>query len=55
LRIEFHKPSVLIYTWDAKSNEFESCLTMDVDLSEQGVWVIAAGNGMKNPDHVFLD
>jgi len=28
---------------------------MDVDLSEQGVWMIAAGNGMKNPDHVYLD
>lgn len=28
---------------------------MDVDLSKQGVWMITAGNGMKNPDHVYLD
>lgn len=28
---------------------------MDVDLSKEGVWMITAGNGMKNPDHVYLD
>jgi hypothetical protein len=55
LRIEYHKPSVLIYTWNYDNNDFEACITMDVDLSQPGVWMITAGNGMKNADHVYLD
>jgi hypothetical protein len=46
---------VLIYTWDYEKNDFEACISIDANLSEVGVWMITAGNGMKNPDHVFLD
>ena len=55
LRIEYHKPELFVLFYDYEKEDFEQCFSYEADLNYPGVWLITAGNGLKNPDHVYID
>jgi hypothetical protein len=55
LRIEYKKPTITVLVWDAEKKTFDTCISIDHELEFSGNWVIAAGNGIKNPDHVYVE
>ena len=55
MRIEYHDKELFVLTYNYKKDDFDQCLTFEADLEFPGIWLITAGNGMKNPDHVFLE
>lgn len=55
LRIEFHKPTLYVLVYDYRKEDFEQCFSFDAELDYPGVWLLTAGNGLKNPDHVYIE
>jgi hypothetical protein len=55
MRIEYHKPEVYVLFYDYKKEDFEQCFSFEAPLDYPGVWLLTAGNGPKNPDHVYID
>lgn len=55
LRIEYKKPTITVLVWDVEKKTFDTCLSLDHELEFSGNWVVAAGNGIKNPDHVYIE
>jgi hypothetical protein len=55
LRIEYHKPELFVLTYDYRKEDFDQCFSFEAPLDYPGVWLLTAGNGLKNPDHVFIE
>lgn len=54
-RVEYNRPQVSVFWYNKDMEQFESCVSFDHDMDFNGMFLLTASAGIKNPDHYFID
>jgi len=55
VRIEYQNKQIAVSTWNHDTQQLENCVTLEQEIEYEGIFLVTAGSGIKNPDHVYLE
>jgi hypothetical protein len=54
-RIEYSEPNIKVYYFDPSKDALELCTSIEYRMDFNGVYMLTANSGMRDPDHYFID
>lgn len=55
LRVEYTEPKIKLYWYDFEKDSYEFCTQDEYKMDFNGILMLTANSGMRDPDHYYID